>query len=340
MRVFVFDLMPYGEDLDHLKEGKELPWPLPKQHFKPEVAVRTYEEHLEAWEELDRLGYDGVGFNEHHTSPYGLDELAEPHGRLGGLAAHQAPQAADLRQPPAAARPAAPGRGAGRCSTACRTAASISGFARGIPREYDVYGVPLDGVARPLRGGVARSSAAPGPRRSSPSRASFWSYEDVAIWPRPVQQPHPPVWVPVTSSKETIEWAARNNIPITPGAGARGPARGHHPLLRPLPDRARPSAHARPPDHPGQRLHRRQQGAGGQGSGAVHPVLQPHAVQPRQRHRGDRQRDTGYLSSDSFDYVRPENLGAVAGAREDYRDMTMEDIERDASACPGARRTR
>src|SRR3954462_3648965 len=73
MKVFVFDLLPYGENLEHLKNGaRELPWPLPKRHFKPEVAVRTYEEHLAAWEELDRLGYDGVGFNEHHTSPYGL----------------------------------------------------------------------------------------------------------------------------------------------------------------------------------------------------------------------------------------------------------------------------
>ena len=74
MKVICFDLMPYGEELDHLKKNgeKELPWPLPRQHFKPDVAVRTYEEHLAIWEEMDRIGYDGVGFNEHHTSPYGL----------------------------------------------------------------------------------------------------------------------------------------------------------------------------------------------------------------------------------------------------------------------------
>src|SRR6202158_6297129 len=73
MKVFVFDLLPYGENLEHLKNGAtELPWPLEKKFFKPEVAVRTYAEHLDAWEELDKLGYDGVGFNEHHTSPYGL----------------------------------------------------------------------------------------------------------------------------------------------------------------------------------------------------------------------------------------------------------------------------
>jgi hypothetical protein len=72
MRVFVFDLLAYGEQLEHLKVDNELPYPLPNKYFKPEVAARTYTEHLEAWEELDRLGYDGVGFNEHHCSPYGL----------------------------------------------------------------------------------------------------------------------------------------------------------------------------------------------------------------------------------------------------------------------------
>ena len=73
MKVFVFDLLPYSEHLDHLKPPgeTELPWPLPKRHFKPEVAVRTYAEHLEAWEELDRLGFDGIAFNEHHSSPLG-----------------------------------------------------------------------------------------------------------------------------------------------------------------------------------------------------------------------------------------------------------------------------
>ena len=72
MKVFVFDLLAYGEQLDHLKTGSELPYPLSNRYFKSDVAVRTYAEHLEAWEEMDKLGYDGVGFNEHHCSPYGL----------------------------------------------------------------------------------------------------------------------------------------------------------------------------------------------------------------------------------------------------------------------------
>jgi hypothetical protein len=47
-----------------------------------------------------------------------------------------------------------------------------------------------------------------------------------------------------------------------------------------------------------------------------------------------RQRDAGYLTSASFDYVRPENLPAVSGARERFRGMTMADVERDAEHLP------
>ena len=48
----------------------------------------------------------------------------------------------------------------------------------------------------------------------------FWSYKDVAIWPRPVQRPHPAIWIPIVGSKESIEFAGRHNIPITPGWAA------------------------------------------------------------------------------------------------------------------------
>jgi alkanesulfonate monooxygenase SsuD/methylene tetrahydromethanopterin reductase-like flavin-dependent oxidoreductase (luciferase family) len=46
------------------------------------------------------------------------------------------------------------------------------------------------------------------------------------------------------------------------------------------------------------------------------------------------QRDAGYLSDASYDYVRAENLPEVSGARERYRDLTMADIEREAEYWP------
>ena len=142
MKVFVFDLLAYDANLDHLKEGgPELPYPLAKRHFDPATAARTYEEHLDAWEALDRFGYDGVGFNEHHCSPYGL--MNSPN--LMAASAAQRTKRLKLliygnllpvHQPLRLAEELA----MIDCLSKGRL---ISGFARGIPREYQVHNIPL-----------------------------------------------------------------------------------------------------------------------------------------------------------------------------------------------------
>mgnify|MGYP003333477667 CR=1 FL=1 len=69
MKVFIFDLLAYGKHFDQYKESKYLPYPLSGDHYDREVAAQTYEQHLQCWEEMDKLGFDGVGLNEHHTTP-------------------------------------------------------------------------------------------------------------------------------------------------------------------------------------------------------------------------------------------------------------------------------
>jgi hypothetical protein len=183
VKVFVFDLLAYGENLEHLKQGAELPWPLAKRHFKPEVAVRTYAEHLDAWAELDKLGYDGVGFNEHHTSPYGL--MNSPNL----LAASAAQRTKNLKlliygnllpihEPLRLAEELA-------MLDCLSNGRIISGFARGIPREHNVYNVPqsesrarFEEAWQIIRGLWTEDVFS--------YEGQFWSYKDVALWPRPV----------------------------------------------------------------------------------------------------------------------------------------------------------
>ncbi len=72
MKVFIFDLLPYRENLDYLKVDGELPRPLGKQLLRAgRSKSRTYAEHLDAWEEMERVGFDGMVMNEHHGTPYG-----------------------------------------------------------------------------------------------------------------------------------------------------------------------------------------------------------------------------------------------------------------------------
>jgi alkanesulfonate monooxygenase SsuD/methylene tetrahydromethanopterin reductase-like flavin-dependent oxidoreductase (luciferase family) len=328
VRVFVFDLLPYAEHLEHLKVGRELPWPLPRRHFKPDVAVRTYEEHLTAWETMDRLGFDGVGFNEHHTSPYGL--MNSPN--LMAASAAQRTQRIKLliygnllplHDPLRLAEELA-------MLDCLSNGRIVSGFARGIPREHNVYKVPLrDSRARFEEAWEIIRRA--WTEESFSYTGKFWSYENVAIWPRPVQQPRPPVWVPVTGSKETIEWAAKHDIPITPGLV---PTKGlREDIIR---------YYARCLAEHGHRLtpeHLIVQASAYVADSKAQAVREagPYTLYFNQTlfshgnvSDASLQRDAGYLTSGSFDYVRPENLHAVSGDRERFRGMTMADVERDA----------
>ena len=46
----------------------------------------------------------------------------------------------------------------------------------------------------------------------------FYSYDNVNILPKPVQRPHPPIWVGATHSEETFRWAGENGLRLDDGA--------------------------------------------------------------------------------------------------------------------------
>ncbi len=220
MQVFVFDLVPYAQHLDHLRIDGHLPYPMEKKYFDPKVAVRTYAEHLDAWVELERLGYDGVAFNEHHVTPYGL--MNSPN--LIAAAAAQRTRKLKLliygnllplHEPLRLAEEIA-------MLDCLSDGRIICGIARGAPREYRVFNVPL-AESRARFEECYEIMRRAWTEQSFSFEGRFHSYKDVALWPRPVQQPHPPVWMPVSRSKDSIEWAAANDVPITPGIA--GPQR-------------------------------------------------------------------------------------------------------------------
>jgi alkanesulfonate monooxygenase SsuD/methylene tetrahydromethanopterin reductase-like flavin-dependent oxidoreductase (luciferase family) len=326
MKIFAFDLLAYAEHLDHLKEGKELPWPLPKHHFRPEVAARTYEEHLEAWALMDEIGFDGVGFNEHHTSPYGL--MTSPN--IMAAAAAQRTRRLKLliygnllpiHNPLRLAEELA----MLDCISGGRI---ISGFARGIPREYVAYNVSLEESRARFEEAweiIKRAWT----EEVFTYHGTFWSFQDVAIWPRPLQQPHPPVWVPVTGSKETLQWAGRENVPITPGLA--GPLGFRLDVVRFYAECLAQHGHQITSDH-------------------LVMTASPYVADSREQaikeagpytlyfnqtlfshgniSEAQLQQQQGYLSANPHDYVSPEHRAALSGARSRFRDMTATDLER------------
>jgi len=53
-------------------------------------------------------------------------------------------------------------------------------------------------------------------------RGRFWSFDDIHLTPRPVQQPHPPIWIAAVLSEESFIAAGRNghHLMIVPFAGS------------------------------------------------------------------------------------------------------------------------
>jgi alkanesulfonate monooxygenase SsuD/methylene tetrahydromethanopterin reductase-like flavin-dependent oxidoreductase (luciferase family) len=333
VKVFVFELLAYDANLDHLKNGEtELPYPLAGRYFDADTAVRTYEEHLDAWELLDKLGYDGVGFNEHHCSPYGL--MNSPNL----MAASAAQRTKNLKlliygnllpvhQPLRLAEELA----MIDCLSKGRL---ISGFARGIPREYQVHNVPLAESRARFEEAFDIVTRAWSEEVFS-YEGRFWSYKDVALWPRPVQRPRPSIWIPIVGSQESIEFAAKNDCPITPGLGRNQGLRDD--IIRHYATCLAKAGHRITPNHLSLGITAYVADSKAQALKEYGPhilyfnrTLFSHG----NFSETETQRQTGYSSQSSTDYVRPENQRAAAFLRSEFRNLTMEQLEEQAEHMP------
>jgi alkanesulfonate monooxygenase SsuD/methylene tetrahydromethanopterin reductase-like flavin-dependent oxidoreductase (luciferase family) len=334
MQIYGFDLLPYPEHLDHLKVDGELPYPLPKKHFRPELAVENYRQHLDAWALMEELGFDGIGFNEHHTSPYGLMTspnimAAAASQRLRRMKILIYGNLLPIHDPLRLAEELA----MLDCLTGGRL---ISGVARGIPREYKAYNVNLaDSRARFEEAWEIVKRA--WTEEVFSFEGKFWSYHDVAIWPRPVQQPHPPVWVPVTTSQETLEWAARENAPITPGAVGTLAARQD--MVRYYARCLAQNGRTITPEHivtPASVYvaDDREQALKEAGPYILyffHTLFSHGNV-----YQVERQRQSGYVREEGLAWLRPENREDFLRALQGFRRMTEDDLKKNERLCWGS----
>ena len=87
----------------------------------------------------------------------------------------------------------------------------ISGFVRGTGNEYHSYGVdPSTSRDRfwEAHDLIVKAWTEPGPFAWD---GKYFHLPYVNPWPRPLQQPHPPIWLPGFASLETIDEAAKRH---------------------------------------------------------------------------------------------------------------------------------
>lgn len=208
MQVFFFHLMPYADiDLDEVDKVGTTWVKLSNKHYDPKVGADLYERYLNQLERAEELGFDGIGVNEHHQTAYGM--MPSPIVMASALArrTHRAKicilgSALPLREHPltlAEEHAMIDNLTRGRL---------ISGFVRGIGAEYHVFGV--DPTTSHDRFHEAHDLIIQAWTREGPFEFSgkYYNHRYVNLWPRPYQQPHPPVWIPSQGSQETIDFAA------------------------------------------------------------------------------------------------------------------------------------
>jgi alkanesulfonate monooxygenase SsuD/methylene tetrahydromethanopterin reductase-like flavin-dependent oxidoreductase (luciferase family) len=210
MDVFGFGLMPYRDVPQEHADSKDSTWvTYSNSHFDPVKGAEYYQEYLDEYLLYDRLGFDGISVNEHHQTAYGL----MPSPNL--IAAMLVPQttckigilgnAISLRDHPlrvAEEIAMLDVMSGGRI---------ISGFVRGIGGEYHSFSMdPNDSRERfqEAHDLIIKAWTDPGPFEWY---GKHYKLRYVNPWPRPMQQPHPPIWSPSQGSTETVSWAAERH---------------------------------------------------------------------------------------------------------------------------------
>ena len=204
----MFHLMPYAYlDMGYAEKHRAAWVVLPNTYFDPVKGHELYNRYLDELELAAELGFDGISVNEHHQNAYGL--MPSPVVMAAALSRRTKNakiailgNAFCLREHPLTL---AEEHAMLDCITGGRL---ISGMVRGIGAEYYSMGAnPAFSHARfqEAHDLVVQSWTRPGPFAFE---GRFYHFEYVNVWPRPYQQPHPPIWAPSTGSTETIEWAA------------------------------------------------------------------------------------------------------------------------------------
>ena len=209
MKLMWFHLMPYTELPDDFRDKHPSVWvDIHSALFDPRRAHHMYNDFMDELEFAAECGFDAVCVNEHHSNGYGL--MPSPNLIASALARRTTDTALCVM-----------GNSLALYNPPTRVAEEfamidvisggrlIAGFPVGTPMDTcfaygqnpsmlrDRYYEAHDLV---LRAWTEQDTFAWNGR--------FNQQRYVNIWPRPVQKPHPPIWIPGGGSIETWRWCA------------------------------------------------------------------------------------------------------------------------------------
>jgi alkanesulfonate monooxygenase SsuD/methylene tetrahydromethanopterin reductase-like flavin-dependent oxidoreductase (luciferase family) len=208
-----FHLMPYPDLPDDFRERYRSVWVDPPPHlYDPVRGHAVYHEYLDELEHADAMGFDGICVNEHHQNAYGL--MPSPNI-----------MAATLARNTRHSKIVVMGNSVALYNPPVRVAEEfamldvlsggrlVAGFPVGTPMDtcYGYGETPAtlrdkyhEGVELILRSWQAEEPFT--------FNGKYTQLRYVNVWPRPIQKPHPPVWIPGGGSVETWQWCIEHDF--------------------------------------------------------------------------------------------------------------------------------
>lgn len=186
-------------------------WPVPSDAFSADLAERSMDISLEQFELADQLGFDWVTLAEHHFAPMSL--TPNPMVMAGALT--QRVKRARIALLGSNIPILNPVRVAEEFAMldALTGGRVVAGMLRGTSNEYVTYATnPAESRQRfeEALELIIKAWTEPQPFGW---QGRYYEYRAISIWPRPVQQPHPPIYMS-GSSPESGEFAARHHLKL------------------------------------------------------------------------------------------------------------------------------
>jgi alkanesulfonate monooxygenase SsuD/methylene tetrahydromethanopterin reductase-like flavin-dependent oxidoreductase (luciferase family) len=196
-------------------------WPVPPELCDRDEAARSMDTAIRNCRLAEEAGFDWVSISEHHYSP----GLMTPNPMILGAALSQATSRVKI----ALLGPLVP------LANPVRTAEEIAMldalshgrvvvlFLRGTPNEHGTYGrIDAAATREMTQEGVQLIRRAWTEPKPFAHHGKFFDFPNVAVWPRTLQDPHPPIFYS-GNSDESAAFAGTNRLSLAIGfAGLDG----------------------------------------------------------------------------------------------------------------------
>ena len=212
MKLCFFHLMPYPYLPDDFEQRYHSVWvDIPNDLYDPAKGHQLYNDYLDELQFAEQMGFDGLCVNEHHNNAYGL--MPSPNLMASALARETSRAAIIVL-----------GNSLGLYNPPVRVAEEFA-MLDVITGGRFVAGMPLGSAQDTVFGyGEAPVTLREKYQEAHDLIIKAWTEREpfsfngkytqlryVSIWPRPVQQPHPPIWVPGSGSLETWDWTIKHS---------------------------------------------------------------------------------------------------------------------------------